>query len=220
MRTALIAFACLVLVAVAVAFVYLRLDVGGGFYGKFSGHPLVEFGDNGRDITLKAPFTFVDYENHTWDVPAGYVANGASIPRAFWTLIGGPLDGPYRDASIIHDFYCDKFAEPWPDAYKREWRNVHRAFYYGMRARGVDEIKAKTMYGAVYHFGPRWETQGRRIRMVESAPAGGNDVNSDEQLIEYVQKNNPSLDEIDGYLKPGTDVVRQPRSWQEMRPPQ
>ena len=212
-----IVFAVLGLLIVAGAVVYYRLDVGGGYFGKFSGSPIVEFMPNEHDIKLKAPLSFVDFENRTWDVPEGYVSNGASIPRAFWSLMGGPLDGPYRDASIIHDYYCEKFTEPWPDEYKRQWRNVHRAFYYGMRARGVPEIKAKTMYGAVYHFGPRWESEGNRVRSVAAMPTTGGDINSDEMLIDYVEKNNPSLDQIEGYLKDNRDVILQPRAWQQMR---
>ncbi len=213
-----IAVAVLILLVVVVAVVlYVRLDVGGGHFGKFSGSPIVELLPNAHDIKLKAPFSFVDFENRTWDVPEGYVANGASIPRAFWSLIGGPLDGPYRDASIIHDYYCEYYTEPWPEEYKRQWRNVHRVFYYGMRARGVPEIKAKTMYGAVYHFGPRWESEGARIRSIEAMPTLGADINSSEKLVDHVEKNNPSLDQIEAYLQDNRDVVLQPKAWQEMR---
>ncbi len=33
---------------------------------------------------------------------------------------------------------------------------VHRTFYTAMRASSVDVWRAKVMYAAVYHFGPRW----------------------------------------------------------------
>src|SRR5229473_500744 len=72
----------------------------------------------------------------------------ASIPRAFWSVIGGPLEGQYRNASVFHDVACDQKSQPW--------KTVHRMFYNAMRWSGVYEIKAKIMYYAVYNFGPRW----------------------------------------------------------------
>lgn len=219
MRTAAIVVLVVLVVAAAGAGIYFWKGAGGTEYGNFSGSPLVELGPDGRSITLKAPFAFVDRDERTWDVPEGYTADGASIPRFFWTLVGAPLEGRYRDASIIHDYYCEKFDEPWPDAYKRHWKNVHRAFYYGMRARGVDEVKAKMMYGAVYHFGPRWDTEGNQVRKIESFSVGGQDINPDEELIDYIEKNNPSLEEIEGHVKENQGVVRRPQAWQEMRAP-
>lgn len=44
---------------------------------------------------------------------------------------------------------------------EREWKKVHRAFYTAMRASDVNTIKAKIMYGAVYHFRPRWGLKDR-----------------------------------------------------------
>ena len=49
---------------------------------------------------------------------------------------------------MIHDYFCETHTETW--------QNIHMVFYNGMRARGVDTIKAKIMYAAVYNFGPRW----------------------------------------------------------------
>ena len=67
---------------------------------------------------------------------------------AFWSIIGGPFEDKYREASVIHDHYCDEKTDTW--------QNVHLVFYNGMRAHGVDPLKAKLMYAAVYNFGPRW----------------------------------------------------------------
>jgi len=74
----------------------------------------------------------------------------ASIPRLAWTIIGGPFEGLYRDASVIHDVACVEKSRPW--------LQVHRTFYLAMLASGVTTVKAKVMYAAVYHFGPRWST--------------------------------------------------------------
>ena len=64
---------------------------------------------------------------------------------------GGTLVREYRDASVIHDYFCDKRRQP-----RRPWQQVHRVFYEAMRLSGVSVVKAKVMYAAVYRFGPRW----------------------------------------------------------------
>lgn len=52
--------------------------------------------------------TAFDFESITLDriitVPAGTISDFASIPRSFWTLVGGPT-GPYTKPSFLHD-YC------------------------------------------------------------------------------------------------------------------
>jgi hypothetical protein len=83
-----------------------------------------------------------------WTAPKGWVTDGASIPRAAWTVAGGPFEGKYRAASVIHDVGCDQRTETWQD--------VHEVFFLGMMASGVEPWRAKIMYAAVYHFGPRW----------------------------------------------------------------
>ncbi|MGQ0532890.1 MAG: DUF1353 domain-containing protein [Caulobacteraceae bacterium] len=121
-------------------------------FGAFDGPIDVRFDDNGRKVTLLAPAGFTGPDSIKWPVPAGAVVDGASIPRAFWSVIGGPFEGRYRDASVIHDHYCDRRT--------RMWKATHRVFYNGMRVRDVGAIQAKIMYYAVYHFGPRWPVPG------------------------------------------------------------
>jgi hypothetical protein len=123
-------------------------------WGVFVGDVVARWSDNGRDMTLVEPFAYVDPRTLRWDAPAGAVVNGASIPRAFWSLIGGPFEGQFRNASVVHDVACD--------ARDREWQAVHRMFYEACRCGGVAAVKAKTMYYAVWHFGPRWRVEERR----------------------------------------------------------
>lgn len=40
------------------------------------------------------------------DVPKGFVCDGASIPRVFWSVVGHPLSGGPLRAAIIHDALC------------------------------------------------------------------------------------------------------------------
>ncbi len=117
-------------------------------FGQFQGRLILEALPDGRLMQLVEPYAFVDPAQKTWAVPKGAKVDGASIPRVLWTFIGGPFEGKYRNASVIHDFYCDTRTEPW--------QAVHRVFFHGMRTAGVSEFRAKAMYAAVYHAGPRW----------------------------------------------------------------
>ncbi len=119
-------------------------------FGSFPALAQVELEPDGRTIRLTSDFRYVDPTGRVWLAPVGTVSDGATIPQFAWTLVGGPLNGAYRDAAIIHDVACEERVEPW-------WV-VHQVFYYGMRARQVGNVKASIMYAAVYHFGPRWET--------------------------------------------------------------
>ncbi|MEA3030892.1 MAG: hypothetical protein QOG13_2217 [Sphingomonadales bacterium] len=116
---------------------------------RFEGVPVVEFLPDGRNIELKSELTFYDSEEIRWSVPPKAVVDGASIPSAFWSLIGSPLTGRYRDASIIHDWFCDQRT--------RTWEATHRVFYEAMIVSGVTLARAKLMYFAVRWAGPRWE---------------------------------------------------------------
>jgi hypothetical protein len=121
----------------------------GSEFGEFVS-PLIYRGVEGqaRIVELVAPFSFRDPKGKIWTVPPGARVDGASIPQAFWSVIGGPFTGKYREASVIHDHYCDTKSE--------SWEATHRVFYDGMRAKGVDPVTANVMYAAVYRYGPRW----------------------------------------------------------------
>jgi hypothetical protein len=42
-----------------------------------------------------------------WTVQPHKEVDGASIPQAFWSIIGGPFEGFYIKASVVHDHYCE-----------------------------------------------------------------------------------------------------------------
>jgi len=117
--------------------------------GKFSGQVKTSWNDDGRTMTLLEDFEYEDPIGRKWLAPKGHIVDGASIPRFAWTFIGGPFEGKYRNSSVIHDVGCDKHWAPW--------QVVHEVFYQGMLTSGVAEWRAKIMYAAVYHFGPRWD---------------------------------------------------------------
>jgi mono/diheme cytochrome c family protein len=122
-------------------------------WGRFEGQVVARWEDDGRTMTLVEPFAYVDPREARWPAPAGSVVNGASIPRPFWSLFGGPFSGEFRDASVVHDVACETRDRPW--------RAVHLMFYEACRCGGVGAVTAKTMYYAVFHYGPRWQIEER-----------------------------------------------------------
>lgn len=115
---------------------------------QYSGPVRAEWASDGRTMTLLEDFSYTDRKKRTWTAPKGMTLDGASIPRWAWPIIGGPFEGRYRDASVIHDAGCMLKWAPWPD--------VHEVFYWGMLDSGVEEWRAKIMYVAVYQFADRW----------------------------------------------------------------
>ena len=116
---------------------------------QFKGELILKVLPDGRNMQLMQPFEYVDKDGIRWPVPAGTRVDGASIPSVFWSIIGAPYTGKYREASVVHDYYCE--------ARTRHWKAVHKVFLDGMLAKGVDSYQAKLMYLAVYRFGPRWD---------------------------------------------------------------
>jgi hypothetical protein len=103
---------------------------------------------DGRRMRLLSAFAYIDPAGLRWDAPSGWVIDGASIPPVVWPFAGTPYVGVYRDASVIHDVACDQKLRPW--------EQVHEVFYHAMISSGVETWRAKIMYAAVYHLGPRW----------------------------------------------------------------
>ena len=148
--------------------------------GSYAGLPArVEMLADGRRLRLLAPLSYTDPDAGTWPVPSGTVVDGASIPRAFWTVIGGPLEGRYRDASIVHDRFCD--------ARTRTWEETHRMFFWAMRRSAVGPVQARVMFYGVWRFGPRWtlgaEAEGFASAIREPAEADADTILADVQRI-------------------------------------
>jgi len=127
----------------------LSFNTSADAQGRFEGDLVLKALADGRTMELVQPFKYVDSQGVEWPVPSHTHVDGASIPSVFWNIIGAPYTGKYREASVIHDHYCQ--------THSRHWKAVHRVFYDGMLARRVDPIQAKIMYLAVYRFGPRWD---------------------------------------------------------------
>ncbi|MDP1798382.1 MAG: DUF1353 domain-containing protein [Planctomycetaceae bacterium] len=173
-------------------------------WGHFHGDLRLEL-VGGRDARLVSNFGYVDPHGTDWPAPRGSLVNGASIPQAFWSFVGGPWDGAYRQASVVHDVACDSM--------QATWQETHRMFYHACRCGGVEERTAKLMYWAVYHFGPRWEPQTvmtKELRVVDGNPTAVDVPKTTSQRVAmapptaaqlqharaYFQQNSPDLDAI------------------------
>jgi hypothetical protein len=127
-------------------------------WGAFPEPPQTQWLDDGRRMVLLRDFAYLEPDGKTWMASAAHkpikdddlTIDGASIPPIFWSIIGGPYEGRYRNASIVHDAQCTP-------PYKNRWQDVHRMFYRASRAGGTSEPVGKLIFAAVWHFGPRWE---------------------------------------------------------------
>jgi len=89
-----------------------------------------------RLFTLYAPFVYKDIE-----VPQGFTTDGASIPRIFYTLIGGPFM-EYIEAAVVHDWMCEN-----TQTYTR--KEADDTFLEIMVGLGVKEWRRDLMWRAV-----------------------------------------------------------------------
>lgn len=76
----------------------------------------------------------------TFCVPKGYHTDGASIPKAVWTLIGSPYEPEFITAAIVHDLMCDL---NW------DVEEMSELFFLLLRDSGVHKVKANLMHDAV-----------------------------------------------------------------------
>lgn len=119
--------------------------------GHFVGRVLTEWVKDNKDyrlMRLEEPFKYIDNNGVEWIAPKGSITDGASIPKAFWSVMGAPLSGKYRRAAVIHDVYCKNQSVPH--------EQVHKVFHEAMLTDGVGKRLAGIMYFAVKHFGPKW----------------------------------------------------------------
>ncbi len=80
-------------------------------------------------------------------MPEGFISDRASIPEPLWAVVGGPYSGPYRDAAVIHDYFCY--------TKNRKWEETHDVFLEAALNRGTPKWKAEYMYAGILWKGPR-----------------------------------------------------------------
>ena len=111
--------------------------------GYFSGNPKTEWLPDGRTMRVLEDFTFTDQAGKVWLAPAGSLTDGASIPRALWTAVGGPYEGKYRNAAIVHDVVCQGHTT------NEERRAGDRMFKEACLCGGCTEHEAARLYAGV-----------------------------------------------------------------------
>ena len=66
---------------------------------------MLELGEVGLKKLVLRPFAWKDPKYGLIEVPAGFIFDGASIPRIAWTLLGvTPFDNRIIHAAVIHDW--------------------------------------------------------------------------------------------------------------------
>jgi len=87
--------------------------------------------------------------------PAGMRTDGASIPRFFWRLIGGPMTGRYRQAAVVHDggYTGDLIWRIGGAQIDYDRKAADKLFLRLMAALGVSRWRRTAMYLAVRWFG-------------------------------------------------------------------
>lgn len=126
-----------------------------------------------RGYRLVAPYCYDwEHQKNTYrlEVPAGFIYDGASVPRIVWTLSGLRPDGLIRAAATVHDFmYHHKGQLPSGSVRKLEnpysqiqvslpWsrKNADKLFARMMREAGVSKYRRRLAYLAVRVFGRIW----------------------------------------------------------------
>lgn len=107
-------------------------------YGQFTGTLKLQPVGDGVHMTVLETYSYTDSDGHTLTADPGFKSDGASIPRALWTVVGSPFTGTYLGAAIVHDVGCD--------THKYSWQVTHRMFYTAMLRLGVSEVYAKVLY--------------------------------------------------------------------------
>jgi hypothetical protein len=170
-------------------------------WGHYSGAPVTRWNPDGRSMTLLQDFRYTDPHGTVWVAPAGSIVDGASIPRSLWSFMGGPFEGKYRNASVLHDVaYTLQNRSP---------QECDRMFYNAMRCSGVGAVEAKTMYYSLLRFGRHWKFSIKRAKPVRigrktvaraevelptSVPAAQQQILS---ARDWIRMKSPSLEQIE-----------------------
>jgi hypothetical protein len=170
-------------------------------WGYYDGDPVTKWNPDGRTMTLLTELRYTDPQGLVWIAPIGSVVDGASIPRYLWSVMGGPFEGKYRNASVLHDVAYGEHNRPWQDC--------DRMFYYAMRCSGVSGAEAKTMFYALYRFGHHWKFPIKRAKPVKYE---GGLVARGEEIPRAVPVNAAQIDDARDWISdtdPSLDQIEQ-----------
>ena len=160
-------------------------------WGHYSGYVEAKWENDGRTMTLLSELRYTDPQGVVWIAPAGSVVDGASIPRSLWTLMGGPFEGKYRNASVLHDVSYDQKNRPH--------EVCDQMFYNAMRCSGVGAVDAGMMYYALRKFGHHWKApKAEPVKVGEDIVARAEPVNQGDinTTRDWIRNSDPSLQQI------------------------
>lgn len=118
-------------------------------YGSFDPvHPALVTAESDGDrarMRLLDDFHYRDPQGDRHTTEKGYLTDGASIPRFFWSLVGQPY-GIYLRAAIIHDKLCD-LADESATVKERHHRRERAdlTFYFACLCCGCDYALAQKL---------------------------------------------------------------------------
>jgi len=101
----------------------------------------IELHDDNTATLLQNYMRYSSTIGDTIFIEEGFEFDGASIPKAFWSLIGSPFNGKYKYSALIHDaLYASEIVE----------RHIaDKVFLDLMEKDGVAWWKRTAMYNAV-----------------------------------------------------------------------
>lgn len=114
---------------------------------------------------LLADYVYVVGKGWTITVPKGFVCDGASIPRVFWTLAGVRLGGRICAAGVVHDWiYYNNGAAVACGGHDFSRYQGDGLFRRIMDEAGMETHRMRRCYWAVYACGWRaWRKHAKRI---------------------------------------------------------
>lgn len=86
-------------------------------------------------------------ESYDITIPRQYCYDGASIPRAFWRVIGSKESDEFLIGAMVHDYMCENH-----DVIGNNRELSSEVFKQLLLACGVSKLKANIMYLAVNTF--------------------------------------------------------------------
>jgi hypothetical protein len=92
-------------------------------------------------LQLEERFRYLSTEHGEIEVPAGFLSDGASVPRVFWTILS-PF-GDYFGAALIHDFLYS------PHNLRFSRGACDLIFLTAMKDAGVPFVRRRVIYRAV-----------------------------------------------------------------------
>lgn len=155
---------------------------------------------------LDESLIFIDSSGVKWVAPKGTLTDGASVPRLALPLTDDRFGPEFLKAAVVHDAYCQKENETrTPDQYhKKPWKAVHRMFYEAMLAGGTSELKAQTMFVAVWLVGPRWDDPDREVQELSEDTLTRGFTGAKQ----WIEKNKPTIEEIEADIERREPVLR------------